>query len=478
MPGTEILHAAMPGEVDESRTGFQPVPQPVADRLRPHLVHLETIRHRVGRRHQRGQAIRRRTEIISAVRRIRHQHQLVLPIRAELRFIRTNLGDHDSQILRRLSRQAAQRQVGLPVAVHVRQQPVRGAQAVPGLNPQGRQMAGFDAGPSEIIAVTAARQHRHPRRLRPRFRRQRQQAAHRLQRACAVRQQIADILEDRHAGPQPLARAVIGQCLRGLRQRPRRHDQIIHPVLRRQEPGLRRRGFRRQHRYVRRFDHGIPLIALRRRPGFGGQHALSICQPGRLIGGIQRHHQRLVEGRRRDRRGADGHKMDCSDARRHQAVEFRFDPVQGELAGAAVRQQNGLHPQRIRTIRHQSRRDRQFGGHDLLAIELQESYSRTVEPEFRPMVRHLARARPADQPNLQRHVVAGMAGQVESEVLPAEDRAGGADQAVPVVIVIRQSRQGGQARIQILFNALAHWPHGRPGRGTWLAPRHDCSWCH
>ncbi len=66
-----------------------------------------------------------------------------------------------------------------------------------------------------------------------------------------------------------------------------------------------------------------------------------------------------------------------------------------------------------------------------------------------------------------------MAGQIECEVLPAEHRAGGADQAIPVVIVIRQNRQGRQAQIQILFKTLPHRPNGRPGRGARLAPRHD-----
>ena len=403
--------------MDEAGAGVEPIQKFGAGRLDRRFIQIEARGHGMRRLNQLRQPGIVRRETPDGIGLVGGQAQFVLPRRTESGFIGFDFRDHRGELFRRARRQAPNRDVRPFVAAQVRQQSVRGADAGRRLDQQRRQQIRFAGLHAEIIVVAVARQHDHLRRRRPRGRRMAQKRRDGLRRAHAVRQQIAGVLENRHAGAQALGIAEIRERLGGGRQIARGDHQVIDRIGGGHEPRIGRGGFRRQRHHGSRFRHGALNVARSHGPRLGRQRAGFVGNPSRISRGIQDHGHRFRERRGGNRRQAGDLALQRARGRRHGARKRSLDPIHDEEALAAAILQDAFHRQRVFAVFHGGSGNRQFSFGDVLVVERQFADRGAVEGEPGQVVGIVGRTRPPHQADLQMHVAAGMAGQVERERL-------------------------------------------------------------
>ena len=299
-----------------------------------------------------------------------------------------------------------------------------------------------------------------------------QQRGNGFRRANAGGHQIADVLKDRHADAQALARPVVGQFLRRRGQIAGGNHQIVDPVRGREEPGVRRRRRGLDHRHRGRFDHGESRVAGGNRPSLGGQLAARIGDPGRIPRFVQRQRQRLREGLRGNRRRFARGEGRGGSQRRQFAVERRLDPIHDEEAVALSGIHHPVDHHRVDAVQDRRAGDRQLGLGRLLVVKSDRARHRAVEADFRQVVRGVGRARPAHEADLQLQIVAREARQIQREAR-RQQIVGLADDAGPEVEVLRHL--GHAEKESIFFEMQPHREHRGSTGGERFPPRHGQS---
>ena len=428
--------AAVPRVIDDARAGVEGGEQRGARGRNGRRIQIDAAGHDKGILDQICEAGDRGREIAGGIPLVVRKNQLVLPIGAEICLVGLDFRDHRRQFVHRPRREPPDRHIGQIVAARIRQEFVGGENPVIRLAQHGGQVVGLGAHVAEEVVVPVAGQQEHLRRFRPVGRRIPHQGRNRLRRPLAAPQQVADIFEHGHAGPQALPGAVVRQVLRGRLQRPRRDHQIVDAVGLGQEPGVRRRRHRVQQRDLRSFDHRQTFIVGFHRPGLVRQGARGIGNPGGVARGIERQDQRIGEGggghRRRAGRAHDGH----AGAGRETPVVLRRDAVHHEVAVVGGIGQHAAHGQHVGTVGGHAVGNGQHGRGGILVVEGDRARRRAVEREFRAVVRIPGCGlRPTLQTHPERHGAAGIPIQPQREIHPVRGGIGRADDGAPVIIV-------------------------------------------
>ena len=470
---TQFDGRAMSRVVDDARPRMDSREQRGAGRRERHRVQIDPGGHRIGGLHQVREARDRLREIPGFIGLIVGEDPLVPPGGLRVGLVGLDLRDHRRQLLRRPRREPPDGHVRQLVAAGVGQQFVRRKEPVAGLAQQRRQMVHFVAENPEIVGMPVARQQHHLRGFRPDRLGIAEQLRNRRRRAQAFVQQIAGVLENRHADAQPLAGPVVRQLLRRRRQRARRDHQIVDAIRFRQEPGVGRRRFRIQHRDRRRLDHRKAFVLAGDGPGLGRQLAVFVGDPGRepaLL--VQRQRPGLREtggGNRGGFAGADGGRGGAGHER---ADVFRREAVQHEIAVGRGVGQDSAHGQHVGAVRGHAGGNGQHGGRRVLVVEFDASHRRSVQAEFGAMVR-IPRGglRPALHVHPERPGLAAIPIQIKGKIHEIRGGIGAADDEVPVVVVFRPFEHGIE-REQVLFKTDLRGKRRFSVRRPRRAPRH------